>query len=675
MTDIVPAPVEATADPAADFALTPRTVITAGAGAEQVAQYLGELLRPATGYALPVQPDSQGQPAIALDLGQDARVGAEGYRLRVARQGVTLQANTAAGLFRGVQSLRQLFPSAIEARSVQHRPWTVAGGTVLDHPRFPVRSVMLDVARHFFDVGQVKLYIDQVAQYKINTLHLHLTDDQGWRIEIRSRPELTTVGGATAVGGGPGGFYTQEQYSDLVAYAAARHITVIPEIDMPGHTNAALASYPELTCDGAAVPPRTDTAVGYSSLCVSSPATYRFVEDVVRELAAITPGPYLHIGGDESHATPPADYLTFAQKVQPLVGKYGKKIAGWHEIATTNPPAGTLLQYWGPGGTDADVARRGHDPHVPGEIRLPGHEVRARHPDRPHLGGPDRGRHGLRLGPRDRGGRRRREPDRRGRGAAVDGDRAHQRRHRVPGLPAAAGHRRDRLVPEVEPRLGELPAPAREAEPALGGSGDRLPPLPAGGLEVGTGARLPAGAERVRPARRPTWRRRRARSWLDRSAVTAGLVAVDEDAAFWEDGAALRTALHEPVPRILPVYGYDERGSELFEDITRLPTYYLTRVEWDLLRRHAAADRVAPGGCPLRRAGQRQRQEDPRAAGRRRPPPSGHLPARRRQPRDARVQRGGRPGGAAGTAGAAAVGTVRSCTGLAAGEPRAPTGW
>ncbi|MFG1638741.1 beta-N-acetylhexosaminidase [Amycolatopsis sp. NPDC049252] len=356
VTDVVPAPVSAKADPRSDFRLTPFTVISAGRGAGQVADYLRGLLRPATGYPLPVVPRAWGLPAISLELGHDARIGTEGYQLKVARDGVELSANTADGLFEGVQSLRQLLPSAIEAKRVQHRTWTVAGGTILDYPRFGERGAMLDVARHFFQPDQVKLYIDQIAQYKLNTLHLHLADDQGWRIEIKSWPKLATIGGKTAVDGDPGGYYTQKQYQDIVAYAASRHITVIPEIDMPGHTNAAQSTYAELNCDGKAVPVRTDTEVGYSSLCISSPITYKFVDDVVRELSAITPGQYLHIGGDEAHATPPADYITFEQKVAPIVAKYGKKITGWHEIAKASPPVSAIPQYWDFGGEDASVA-------------------------------------------------------------------------------------------------------------------------------------------------------------------------------------------------------------------------------------------------------------------------------------------------------------------------------
>ncbi|MDT8911333.1 family 20 glycosylhydrolase [Amycolatopsis sp. PS_44_ISF1] len=358
VTDIVPAPVRAQADPKANFALTPFTVIRAGQGAGEVAGYLRGLLRTATGYPLPVVPRPVGLPAISLEVGHaDPRVGTEGYQLNVARSGVTLKANTSIGLFEGVQSLRQLLPSAIEGKSVRWRAsWTVAGGSVLDYPRFGYRGAMLDVARHFFTPAQVKLYLDQIAQYKINTLHLHLSDDQGWRIEIKSWPRLATVGGKGAAGGDPGGYYTQAQYKEIVAYAASRHITIVPEIDMPGHTNAAQATYAELNCDGVAVPPRTDTEVGYSSLCIDSPTTYKFVEDVIRELAAITPGRYIDIGGDEAHSTTDADYKAFYAKVSPLVAKYGKLITGWHEIAKSRPPASAVPQYWDQGGANADVA-------------------------------------------------------------------------------------------------------------------------------------------------------------------------------------------------------------------------------------------------------------------------------------------------------------------------------
>ena len=173
-----------------------------------------------------------------------------------------------------MQTLRQLLPAAVEKDTVQPGPWLVAGGTIVDYPRFAYRGAMLDVARHFFTVDQVKRYIDQIALYKINKLHLHLSDDQGWRIAIDSWPRLATYGGSTQVGGGPGGYYTKAEYREIVALRGLRATsTVVPEIDMPGHTNAALASYAELNCDGVAPPLYTGTEVGFSSLCVAQGAS------------------------------------------------------------------------------------------------------------------------------------------------------------------------------------------------------------------------------------------------------------------------------------------------------------------------------------------------------------------------------------------------------------------
>ena len=165
----------------------------------------------------------------------------------------------------------------------------------------------------------MKNFIEQLAYYKMNVLHLHLSDDQGWRIEIKSWPNLTAHGGKTEVGGGEGGYYTQEQYKEIVKYAQDRYITIIPEIDMPGHTNAALASVAMLNCDGKPKELYTGTEVGFSTLCTSKETTYQFIDDVIRELAAITPGEYLHIGGDESHATKIEDYIPFMNRVQDMV--------------------------------------------------------------------------------------------------------------------------------------------------------------------------------------------------------------------------------------------------------------------------------------------------------------------------------------------------------------------
>ena len=219
--------------------------------------------------------------------------------------------------------------------------------------RFEWRGVMLDVARHFFGVDDVKRFVDVIARFGFNRLHLHLTDDQGWRIEIESWPGLAEVGGASAVGGGAGGFYTRREYAEIVEHAATRDVVVVPEIDMPGHVNAALASYGELACDGTAALPYTGIEVGFSSLCIRKEETYAFVEDVLDEVAALTPGPYLHIGGDEPLSTDPVDYRFFVERVQRLVRARGKRMLGWEEIARASLQRTTLVQHW----DDPELAR------------------------------------------------------------------------------------------------------------------------------------------------------------------------------------------------------------------------------------------------------------------------------------------------------------------------------
>jgi hexosaminidase len=343
LTSVLPAPAEAIpAD--TPFELTAATVITADGPATPVAEQLADAWRPATGFPLSI---SRATSLRTIEVALEKGMAAEQYRLDVTTDRIDLRASTPAGLFNGVQTLRQLLPPEIESRTVQHRRWIVPGGRIDDRPRFPYRGAMLDLARHFHTPDEVKRYLDQISRFKINHLHLHLSDDQGWRIQIDSWPRLTTVSGApgTGVRGIGGGFLTKADYADLIEYAAARFVTIVPEIDMPGHVNAAQVAYPELTCDGVAPRPRIDIRVGYSSLCAGKEDTYRFAEDVIRELAAMTPGPYLHIGGDEAHSTPHADYLTFMRRVIPLAHKYGKTPIGWQEIAAAEEPD-KVVQYW-----------------------------------------------------------------------------------------------------------------------------------------------------------------------------------------------------------------------------------------------------------------------------------------------------------------------------------------
>ena len=334
---------------AAVVVVTDRADDEVAAIGDQLAEVLGTVRATATGRATgdastsatASEPGSEpgSEPAservIVLALDGAADLGDEGYELSATPQRVEIRAFRPAGLFRATQTMRQL---AVDGE--------VPGGRIRDVPRFAWRGVMLDVARHFFGVDDVLRFIDLAALYKINVLHLHLTDDQGWRIAVAARPELTGIGAATEVGGGAGGHYTAEDYARIVAYAARRYVTVVPEIDLPGHTNAALTAYPELACDGSPPEPYTGVDVGFSSLCAGKPETYGFVDDVVRELAASTPGGYLHVGGDEALSTSADDYATFMGKVLPIVAEHGKEAIGWQEIARTPVPPGTLVQYW-----------------------------------------------------------------------------------------------------------------------------------------------------------------------------------------------------------------------------------------------------------------------------------------------------------------------------------------
>ncbi|GLZ32160.1 beta-N-acetylhexosaminidase [Lentzea sp. NBRC 105346] len=364
LQELVPAPVQVEAHNDITFTLAADAKIGIGSPeATKPAEYLAGVLRPSTGFALPIEHGVSGT-GIALLIGADARVGDHGYQLDVTPKNVVIRAKTASGLFAGVNTLRQLLPPKVEAKTKQAGPWTVPGASILDYPRFAHRGAMLDVARHFFTVDQVKRYIDQIAAFKINYFHWHLSDDQGWRVEIKSWPDLTKIGGSTEVGGRKGQlFYTQAQYSDVVKYAADRNITVIPEFDMPGHTNAALASYGELNCDGKKRPLYTGTDVGFSSLCIAKDVTYKFIDDVVREISALTPGPYFHIGGDEALSTPDADYVKFMNKVLPIVKKHGKTTTGWHEFIKTSTDTALVPQYWGTEKSNAavaDAAKRGN---------------------------------------------------------------------------------------------------------------------------------------------------------------------------------------------------------------------------------------------------------------------------------------------------------------------------
>jgi hexosaminidase len=299
---------------------------------------------------------------IFFKINENASTSEEGYELSIEENAITLLATAPHGLFNGIQTLRQLLPDTLS----QRQSHVIPAGSIEDYPRFEWRGSMLDVARHFFGVEDVKRYIDLISSYKMNILHLHLSDDQGWRIEIKSWPNLTTHGGSTEVGGDKGGYYTQEQYKEIVEYAAQHYVTIVPEIDLPGHINSALASYGELN-GGTIVPAEgavtkstpnilgqknkptslyTGIEVGWSTLRYEKEVTFKFVNDVIRELSAITPGPYFHIGGDEAAATRKEDYVKFINRFVEITAKNGKTMVGWEEIAQGDINSSIITQHW-----------------------------------------------------------------------------------------------------------------------------------------------------------------------------------------------------------------------------------------------------------------------------------------------------------------------------------------
>jgi len=350
---IVPEPVLVRAAAGVTYSITSGTGIETqpgSAAAAQIGDYLAGLLRPSTGYPLPVQAGGSGGSAAGdgirlLLSGAPAVVGSQGYQLDVTSAGVTIRAEQPAGLFAGVQTLRQLLPAKSALTTVQPGTWPVPGGHIVDYPRYGYRGAMLDVSRHFFGVAEVEQYIDEISLYKINYLHLHLSDDQGWRIAINGWPKLTTVGASSAAGGSTGGYFTQADYKAIVAYAQSRYITIIPELDMPAHVDAALSAYPELGCLATAPVPYTSIQVAGSTLCDSA-ATKKFVGDVIGQIAALTPGPYVQIGGDEATATPPAVYCAIVSQTQAAVLAAGKIPIGWDGVADAPHSSKTILEYW-----------------------------------------------------------------------------------------------------------------------------------------------------------------------------------------------------------------------------------------------------------------------------------------------------------------------------------------
>ena len=327
-----------------------------------IAEYLNEKISPATGFELPVEKHGK----IEFKLVEDASLGDEGYQLKVKHSDILITANKPAGIFYGVQTLLQMFPAEIKSKTVQpeDKKWTIPCAEITDKPQFPWRGLMLDVSRHWFTKEEVLKYIDELAEYKMNVFHWHLTDDQGWRLEIKSLPKLTEVGAWRAPRVGQwwqrerqqpgeettyGGFYTQEDVKEVLAYAAKRYVRVIPEIDVPGHSVAALVAYPELACMKA--PDAVNVGNKFygedeNTLCIGKDYTFEFMDKVLTEVAALFPDEYVHIGGDECFKCPrcqarmKAENLKdeeelqsyFIHRMGDLLKSKGKKLVGWDEI-------------------------------------------------------------------------------------------------------------------------------------------------------------------------------------------------------------------------------------------------------------------------------------------------------------------------------------------------------
>lgn len=393
---LIPVPEEMTVGSGC-FTLTKNAAITIETPSEElegIARYFNEKISPATGFEVPVEKHGK----ITFCLTDDEELGDEGYQLSVKRGDIRVTAHKPAGVFYGVQTILQLLPAEIKSQSPQEdKKWTIPCVEIKDRPKFVWRGMMLDVSRHFFTKEEVMKYIDEIAEYKLNVFHWHLTDDQGWRIQIESLPKLTEVGAWRAKRVGQwwhrdrlqpgekptyGGFYTHDDVKEVVAYAASRFVRVIPEIDVPGHSVAALVSYPELACTKAPESVNvgnTFFGVDENTLCVGKDFTFEFMDKVLTEVAEIFPDEYVHIGGDECfkgfwHKCPrcqarmKAENLKneeelqsyFIHRMGDILKSKGKKLVGWDEILEGGlAPDANVMSWRGMAG-GIKAAKAGH---------------------------------------------------------------------------------------------------------------------------------------------------------------------------------------------------------------------------------------------------------------------------------------------------------------------------
>jgi hexosaminidase len=410
---IIPIPVSVTSN-TGTFQLTDKTVIELAStdeDASRVAHFLADALNAPTGYNIPVSKSASGG-AIKLTLlsTEDKSLGNEGYKLSVTTDGVTLSANKPAGLFYGAQSILQLLPKEIESKTAANNvSWTMPAVEITDYPRFGWRGLMFDVSRHFFTKQDVKQFIDDMVKYKFNLLHLTLSNDEGWRIEIKTLPKLTSVGAWNVKKIGTfgnfsppaddeprnyGGFYTQDDIKDLVQYAKNRFVNILPEIDVPGHSLAAIASYPELSCTPGAEKyhvhsgePFMDWSHGAppialvdNTLCPANEKVYGFLDKVFTEVAALFPFEYIHVGGDEcpKNFWEKSDQIKalmkkeglknqeevqsyFEKRVEKIVESKGKKVIGWDEILEGGLAPNAAVMSWRGIKGGIEAAKMGHE--------------------------------------------------------------------------------------------------------------------------------------------------------------------------------------------------------------------------------------------------------------------------------------------------------------------------
>ncbi len=387
---VIPLPQQITISRSNPFTLLPTTQVICTSSDDLMqrnAHFLCDYIKETTGMALTVSINTKVKsPAIVLAI--DPKIdGEEAYRITVNQRKVIISGRTSAGIFYGIQTLRKSLP-IISAGSAE--PVVLPAAEISDAPRFSYRGMMLDCSRHFFTLDFVKRYIDLLALHNMNVFHWHLTDDQGWRIEIKKYPKLTEIGSkrtGTVMGhnsdvddGQPyGGFYTQQEAKEIVEYARQRHITVIPEIDMPGHMKAALAAYPELGCTGGPYEVGHTWGVYKDVLCLGNEQVYQFVNDIIDELVNIFPAKYIHIGGDETPTVRWAEcpkcqkvaaehnlklnklQAYFTNRVEKHINSKGREIIGWDEILDGDINQSATIMSWRGIEPGERGAKLGHD--------------------------------------------------------------------------------------------------------------------------------------------------------------------------------------------------------------------------------------------------------------------------------------------------------------------------